>query len=156
MAAHRAPAAALQPDLLSWSPAQAEIGFDPQDVRSATLAGRISRAVAVALGECRRPRKDVARAMSDYLGERVSPAMVDAYAAVSRTLHHISLPRFAALLHVTRDRRLLQMLADPMGWAVVEKRHLPLIAAAQIREQEDALRRERKALVRQAKREGAL
>lgn len=145
-----------QPDLLTWTPPQAEIAFDEQDVRGATLSARFSRAIAVALRDCGRPRTEVARAMSDFLGERVSPAMIDAYASVSRDLHRISLPRFAALVHATRDRRLVQMLADAMGWAVVEKRHLPLIAAAALREREDELRREREALMRQAKREGAL
>lgn len=153
--AARTPAPA-QLDLLDWTPPQAEIAFDHHDVRSASPAGRIARAVAVALRDCGRPRTETAAAMSDYLGERVTPNMMDAYASVARTLHPISLVRFLALIHVTRDRRLLQMLAEPMGWAVVERRHLPLIAAARIREREDALKAERKALVRMAKREGAL
>ena len=153
MAPRRAPE---QPDLLAWTPPQAEIGFAWEQVRSASPAGRIARAVSVALRDCGRSRTEVAAAMSEFLGERVSPNMIDAYASVARTLHQIPLTRFMALVHATRDRRLLQLLADSMGWAVVERRHLPLIAAAQIREHEDALRRERKALVRQAKREGAL
>ena len=147
---------AEQPDLLTWEPPQAEIAFAWEQVRSASPAGRIARAVAVALKECGRTRTEVAAAMSEFLGERVSPNMIDGYASVARTLHQIPLTRFLALIHATRDRRLLQMLAEPMGWAVVERRHLPLIAAAQIREREDALKAERKALVRLAKREGAL
>jgi hypothetical protein len=160
MAAPRIPSARPplgdQPDLLDWTPPQAEIAFDHHDVRSASPAGRIARAVAVALRDCGRSRTETAAAMSEYLGERVPPAMMDAYASVARTLHQIPLTRFLALVHATRDRRLLQMLAEPMGWAVVERRHLPLIAAAQIREREDALKAERKALVREAKRQGAL
>lgn len=150
------PAPPEQPDLLSWTPPQAEMAFDGNDVRSATPGGRISRAVAMALRDCGRPRTEVAAAMSAFLGERVSPNMIDAYASVARGLHQISLTRFMALVHVTRDRRLLQMLADEMGWAVVERRHLPLIQVAAIREREDALKAERKALARLAKREGAL
>ena len=140
-----------QLDLLSWEPPQAALAFDEHDVRGATLAARVSRAVAVALRDCGRPRAAVARAMSEYLGERVSEPMLDAYASVARDQHAISTARFLALVHATGDRRLLELLAAPMGWAVIERRNLPLIRVAQIRDREDALRREREALMRQAR-----
>lgn len=143
--------AASQPDLLSWTPPQAELAFDARDIRGATVAARVARAVSVALRECGKPRNQVAREMGAFLGEEVSPAMLDAYASVARDGHRISLPRFLALLHATGDRRLLQLLADAMGWAVVEKRHLPLIEVALIREQEDRLRRQREALMHRAR-----
>lgn len=146
----------LQPDLLSWEPPQTALAFEEPAVRGSTLAARISRAIAVALRECGKSRRVVARGMSDYLGETVSEAMLDAYASVARESHRISLPRFLALVHATGDRRLLELLAAPMGWAVIERRHLPLIEVAAMREREDALRRTRKALVRRARGEGAL
>lgn len=144
-----------QPNLLDWEPPQAEIAFDERDVRGATLAARISRAVSVALRDCRQPRARIAAAMSAYLGEEVSPAMLDAYASVGRDQHRISVPRYLALLHATGDRRLLEMLAEPMGWAVIERKHLPLIKVAAMREREDEIRREREALMRRARAEGA-
>jgi hypothetical protein len=143
--------AASQPDLLSWTPPQAEMAFTEGDVRGSTVAARVSRAVAVALTECTKPRAAIAREMSRYLGEDVSPAMLDAYASVARQAHRISVPRLMALVHATGDRRLLQLLAAPMGWAVVEQRHLPLIEVALIREHEDELRRRRDALMRKAR-----
>lgn len=130
---------------------QLSLAFEEREVSGATLAARISRAVTVALRDCGKPRAQVARAMSAFLGETVSPAMLDAYASVAREGHRISLPRFLALIHATGDRRLLEMLAAPQGWAVIERRHLPLIEVAQIREQEDALRRHREILMRQAR-----
>ena len=67
-----------QPSLLDWTPPQAALAFEERAVRGAGLAARVSRAVAVALRECGTPRGAVARAMSDVLGEEVSPAMIDA------------------------------------------------------------------------------
>jgi hypothetical protein len=94
--------------------------------------------------------------MSDLLGEAVSTAMLDAYASVARGDHRISVPRYAALTQATADRRLLEMLAIPNGWTVIERRHLALIELAEMREQEDRLRRRRTALTRQARGTGAL
>lgn len=140
-----------QLSLLGWTPPQAELAFAEGDVRGSTLDARISRAVSVSLQECGRPRAAVAREMSRYLGEDVSAAMLDAYASVARQAHRISVSRLMALVHATGDRRLLQLLAEPMGWAVIERRHLPLIEVALIREQEDELRRRRDALMRKAR-----
>jgi hypothetical protein len=147
---------AEQPSLLDWTPPQASLAFAEQDIRAATLSARISRAVAAALRDCQRPRRDIAAAMSGYLGEAVSVAMLDAYASQARDAHRISVPRFLALMHATGDRRLLEMLAEPMGWAVIERRHLPLIEVAALREREDDLRRRREALTRKARGEGAI
>ena len=137
--------------LLDWEPPQAALAFEERLVRGASFAARVSRAVAVALRECGRPRREVARRMSEFLGEEVSVAMIDAYASVARSDHRISVPRLWALLHATGDRRLLELLAEPMGWAVIERRHLPLIEAEMVREREAALRRHRKALIRRAR-----
>lgn len=151
----RAPNAA-QMDLLDWQPPQPVAAFPPEQVRGATLAGRLSRAVSVALQESGQDRATVAEKMSAFLGERVSKAMLDRYASAAAEEHAISLPRFLALVHATGDRRLLEMLAEPMGWAVVERRVLPLIELAALREHEDALRRRREALTRAARMGGAL
>ncbi len=140
-----------QPDLLEWEPPQPVARFPEEQVRAASLAGRISRAVAAALADSDDCRETIAARMSAFLGERVSPAMLDAYASQAREDHRISVPRFVALLHATRDRRLLELLAEPLGWAVIERRHLPLIEVAAIREHEDELRRRREHLMRAAR-----
>ena len=141
-----------QLSLLGWTPPQAEMAFEERDIRAATLDGRIARAVSVALAECGKPRHVVAREMSAILGETVSANMLDAYASVARGGHRIGIGRFVALMQATGDRRLLHLLAATMGWAVIERRHLKLIEAAELREQEDYIRRRREAAMREARR----
>lgn len=140
-----------QMDLLDWQPPQPTAAFPPERVRGATLAARLSRAVAEALNDSPDDRQSIADRMSAYLGERVSKAMLDRYASASAEAHTISLTRFLALVHATGDRRLIEMLAEPEGWTVIERRLLPLIQLAALREREDALRREREALQRLAR-----
>lgn len=148
--------AAAQPDLLDWQPPQPVARFPEAQVRAVSLAARISRAVAASLHDAEADRETIAARMSAFLGERISPAMLDAYASQAREDHRISVPRFMALIHATGDRRLLELLAEPMGWAVIERRHLPMIEVAAIREHEDELRRRRDYLTRQARNGGAL
>lgn len=145
-----------QPDLLSWEPPQTALAFDEREVRGSTQSARIARAIAVALKECGKPRRQVARAMSEYLGEPVSEAMLDAYASVARETHRMSVERYLALVHATGDRRLLELLAQPQGWAVIQRCHLPLIDAAILRDREEALRKQRKQLLRRSRAEGGL
>ena len=143
-----------QPDLLDWQPPATVRRFDDVQVRAATPNGRLAKAIAAAL--MGQDRAQVARDMSDYLGRPVSKAMIDAYASIARDDHVISTPRFMALVQVTADRRLLELLAEPLGWAVIERRYLPLIELAAVREREDELRRQGDALRRQAKSRGVL
>jgi hypothetical protein len=141
-----------QLDLLAWEPPETVARFDDRVIRAATIAGQISHAVAAALRDADDRglyRDEVARRMGAYLGERVSVPMLNGYASEAREQNVISVPRLLALVHVTGDRRLLQMLAEPFGWAVIEGRHLPLIEIAAIREREDELRRRADALRRQ-------
>lgn len=147
---------AEQPSLLDWTPPETVRAFEPTQVRGATLAARIARAVSVALSECKRPREKIAADMSAWLGERVTVNMLNAYASPARNQHTISLPRFLALIAATDDRRPLQLLADDFGWAVIERRHLPLIELAAAREQKDAMDRIVDAARRKALRAGGL
>lgn len=145
-----------QPDLLEWQPPATVTRYPEEQVRAVTFAARLSRAVAATLREADVTRAKLAERMSSYLGERVSPAMLDAYASEAREEHRISVPRLMALLHATRDRRLLELLAEPMGWAVIERRHLPMIEVAAIRDHEEELRRRREHLTRLARTGGGL
>lgn len=143
-----------QPDLLDWQPPETVVAFEPAHVRAATVAASIARAVAATLRDSPLRREEVAARMTAYLGERVPKNMLDAYASEARQDHPIPVTRLIALMHATGDRRLLQMLAEPLGWAVIERRHLPMIEVAAIREHEDELRRRREALLRQARHGG--
>jgi hypothetical protein len=148
-----------QPDLLDWQAPVASRSFDERVVRASTVGGRMCRAMAAALkdaAEKGKSREMIAKAMGDYLGENVSKNMLDAYVSEGRPDHVISVTRFFALLHATQDRRLLEVLAETFGWAVIERRHLPLIQVAALRDKEDELKRQREALMRDARREGAL
>jgi hypothetical protein len=145
-----------QPDLLDWQPPEPVVAYEPAHVRAANVAASIARAVSATLRDCRLPRDEVAQRMSDYLGERVSKHMLDAYASEARQDHPIPVTRLVALMHATGDRRLLQLLADPLGWAVIERRHLPMIELAAVQEQRDELARRTDALRRAARAGGAL
>ena len=121
-------------DLLNWDPPEPAVRFEEAKVRGATLGARFCRAMAAALKECGAPREDVARRMGEYLGEEVSKPMLDAYVSEARETHTINIIRFAALVHATRDMRLLSLLPDLFGFAVVDERYVSLIRAARIRE----------------------
>ncbi|AUN31274.1 DNA transposition protein [Niveispirillum cyanobacteriorum] len=117
-------------DLLSWQPPAAPAAFAPEVVRAATLRATLAKGVGAALKESDKGREVIALEMGDYLGEVVPKSMLDAYASESREEHVISLVRFIALIHATRDYRLLQLLADQFGLAVIEARYVPAIEQA--------------------------
>lgn len=141
----------IQPDLLDWQPPEPVTRYDDRAIRATSLAGRMCRAVAETLRSCEMPRPEVARRMGDYLGQMVSRPMLDAYASEARERHQISVVRLIALLHVTRDRRLLNSIAEMFGWAVIDAADVPLIKVAAIRAHEGMLRRRRQELETQSR-----
>lgn len=120
-------------DLFAQPPRPA-ITVDPERVRADTVAQRASRAVAMALADCDLGRGEIAERMSDYLGESVSKAMLDAYASPARDEHRINIPRLLALMHATGDVRPLAALAETLGYAVVERRQLEALHAIELLE----------------------
>lgn len=138
-------------DLLSWQPPEPAVRFDEGQVRGATLSARFCRAMAVALDECGVSREEIADRMSEYLGVKVSKAMLDAYVSEARDTHTINVIRFAALVHATRDWRLLSLLPELFGFAVVDDRYISLIRSVQIREKAEELARLADAEERRAK-----
>lgn len=145
-----------QLDLLDWEPQTAVSAFEPQTVRAASLAASISKGVSQALKGCGRRREDVARLMSEFLDETVSEAVLNAYASEAKSDHVINVVRFIALVEVTRDRRLLQLIAERMGWAVVDAKYLSLIELAQLEEHRSRVEQKIDAARRLAKRGGVL
>lgn len=140
-------------DLLDWQPPEIAAAFPEEKVRAATLRGRMAKAVSVSLRECGLERAEVARRMGAYLGgEQVSENMLDNYASEARADTTISVPRLLALVHVTGDLRLLQVLADPFGQVVVDKRYVSIIRAQQMRDKSLELARMAKAEARRARR----
>ncbi len=147
--------ASAQPDLLSWRAPEAAPSFDDTRVRAASLDAALARAVGEALRMSALTRDEVAAGMARFLGEAISVNILNAYASPARRGHTISLSRFLALLHVTRDVRLLNALAEPAGFAAVDRRYLTLIELASLREHEDQVTRRRKTLQAQARAAGA-
>lgn len=148
-----------QLSLLEWQPPAPVARFEDHRVRAATLPAQIARAIAEALrsqAEAGTDRAQIAERMGEYLGQRVSKSMLDAYASQAREDHAIPLSRFVALLHATADRRLLELIAEPLGWSVIDRRYLPLIELASVREHEDEVRRRAATLRQRARRDGVL
>lgn len=150
------PRPAAQLSLLDWQAPEPVTRFEEAQVRAGSVGGRISRAVAAALRDCKLPRAEVARRMGEYLGETVSEHVLDAYASQAKEGHKISVCRLLALVHVSGDRRLLQAMADPFALAVIEARYLPLIELAATRERMDELGRQAEAARRAARAGGLL
>lgn len=131
-------------DLLSWQPPEPVRAFEPEIVRAASIRAMLAKGVSAALKDCGRSRDDVAEVISGYLGEKCSKDMLDAYASEAREEHVISLPRFLALIHATGDQRLLQMLAEPFGLAVIDAKYLPAIEDSMLAAKIDELKTRQK------------
>jgi hypothetical protein len=141
-------------DLLSWVAPQPVKAFAPERVRAASLGATLSRGVSEALKG--RSRDQVAQAMSDYLGEVISTNMLDKYASEAAAEHVVNVVRFMALIYATKDRRLLQLIAEPFGWSVVEQRHLDAIELAAALEERERLNGEIDAARKRLKSNGGL
>ena len=121
-------------DLLDWQPPKAEVSFEPEEIRAHTLYSKFTRAISLATKECPKSRSEIAADMSAYLGEDVTKNMIEAYASPARETHVINLPRFAALIHATKDYRLLSLLPELFGFAVVEDKYLHIIRREAMKE----------------------
>ena len=126
---------APQPDLFSWQPPKVVSAYAPEKVRAASLAASLSKAVSASLKECGKGRDQVAREMGAYLGEHISPDVLDKYASEAAENHIINVVRFIGLLAATKDRRLLELIASQFDWAVIERKYLPAIDYATLLEQ---------------------
>lgn len=148
-----------QADLLAWVPPAPVVRFEPVRVRAATLTGKVKRAIAETLrtaAELGRDRAAIAEAMATFLGEDVPKSALDTWASEAREEHLPNVVRFIALLHATGDQRLLQVIADAVGCAAVDRKFLPLIELASLREHEDAVARRRRELQAISRHTGAL
>ncbi len=143
-------------DLLMFRPASPVVAFAPEIVRAASHAKSISKAISAALKACGRPRAEVAKQMGDYLDEEISENMLNRYAAEASDEHVINVVRFMALIAITRDRRLLEFIAEQNGWAVIDRRYLKLIETAQLRELREQTESQIAANERQLRRDGVL
>lgn len=136
-------------DLLAWQPPRAQVTFHaPEVTRASTLGGKLCRAMAISAKECGLDRDAIAASMSEYLGESVTKNMLDAYLSEARESHTINVPRFAAFVHATGDRKLLSILPELFGLVVTEARFLAFAEAAQLQEHAKAVDQRIKQLMR--------
>lgn len=118
--------------------------FGDDDVKAWTPARRLSRAIAKTLDECGRSREEIASALSEHLGERVSKALLDAYASPEKP-NAISAQRLAGLVVVTGDARALNTLLSAAGLIVVEAKYEALLKREKAREIKERAEREEQA-----------
>ena len=144
-----------QISLLDWEPSEPVASFPKEVVRAASLAASIARSVSAALKDIDLTREQVAEAMSSYLGEAVGENILNAYASEARAEHIINVVRFIALIHATGDRRLLQLIADPFDWVVIDKDYLDDIELAEVLEARDEINRRADAIRRRKRKSRA-
>jgi hypothetical protein len=133
--------------LLDWEPPALLEAFDPDTVRAPTFRDKMARAVAVTLTQSPIPRDEIAARMTRWMGEKMPVSMLDAYASQAKKDHTISANRLAALCAATGDIRPLQLMANAMKYAVVEKKYLAAIDDAKLADKAEEI-----AILRKAKR----
>lgn len=116
--------------------------FPAERVRAASLPALVARAVSETLKDCGLPRAKVAADMSAFLDERVTEAMLNAYASAARESHNIPAHRLIALALVANDARLLNAVLEDADFIVVSAKYEPLIRREMAREARDRLDRE--------------
>lgn len=135
-------------NLLDWQPPEIPaVRYRPDEIRAASLRASFLRAMSLAEEHCQKNREGIAAEMAGYLGEEVSKRVLDQYMSEAREDYTINVVRFLAFIHATRDFRLLSLLTEPFGLAVIEEKYLGAVEEAMCAEQIEALDR-RKTMAR--------
>ncbi len=135
-------------DLFQFEPEReaAIPNYPKEKVKAARLRDKISKAVSATLADVEDlERADIAYRMSEFLGVEVPENTLNGYASEARQTNTISVERAIALCHATGDPRLLALIADELGLAVIEAQYLPAVweamATAEIERLTDAKKR---------------
>lgn len=136
-------------DLLSWEPpapppSPALRYEQPDAIRAASMRSQFLRGMKLAEEDSGLGREQIAEAMAAYLGEDVSKSVLDQYMSESRADYTINVIRFLAFIHATKDYRLLSLLAEPFGLAIIEKRWLGAVEEARLAKDMEALEQQRR------------
>ena len=124
-------------DLFGWESPRLVARFEEKSISTASLRARIARAVAATLKDTPETREIVAHRMTQWLGEKVTKHMLDAYASEAREEHTIPYLKLLALIHVTNDARLLQLGAEISGHSVIDNRWLPWVEVGQLADKKE-------------------
>ena len=120
-------------------------------VGEAALAGfeqRANRMVGSMLNSDDRAREVIAAEMSVLLGEKVSRAMLDAYASPAREEHKVPFSRLIALTLVTKRHDLLDERMREAGMAVLFGDEVKTARLGDIKRRIAALKEEERAIER--------
>ncbi len=128
-----------------YEPAPVVDRFDDAEVQAYSLAGRLSKAVARTMEDAGQPREEIAKAMSEVSGDKITKAMLDTYASQARESNTISAVRLAVLTLVTGDARAFNALLADAGLIVVPKKYEALLKRERAREMRALLEREEQA-----------
>jgi hypothetical protein len=123
--------------LLDYEAPRISEGFDPGQVRAASLESSLALAISVALKEKAIDRAEVARRMNDYLGAdagSVTVSALNSWTSQAKSDHVPSAARLVALCAVLGDIRPLALLAEQLGYAVVEPRYVHFVRGQMLRD----------------------
>lgn|GEM_PF-4837499 len=116
--------------------------FSPERVRASSAAARIKQAVKETLRQAGRSRETIAAEISAYLGERVSPQILDQYTSGANENSNIPAHRLVALFAVTGDIRLINALLADTDAIAVPSRCETLLRIEHMRELRERLTQE--------------
>lgn len=98
--------------------------FEPHEIKAFGIYNRFCIILSRCLDDQKkifgRSRADIAKAMSQMLGESITKTMLDQWASQAKEANVISAPRLYALVAVTGDRRLVNFFADEVGGRIVD------------------------------------
>lgn len=130
-----------------WTPPEdVSVRFEPDVAKGGTLDVKIARVLSEAMSRSGKPRAQIAKEMSNFLGQSVTENMLDCYASPARRDHKITLERFIALLDVTGCNELLGFVAEFVGFVAVPARYAEVIQLWQTEERLADLERQRATL----------
>lgn len=134
---------AASPDMFAgYQPRPVVERFSAERVRASSCAARIKQALKETLRECGRSREQIAAEVSDYLGEVVSPQILDQYTSGANEKSNIPAHRLVAVFAVTGDIRLLNALLENTAAIAVPRKHEALIRREVAKELRDRLNQE--------------
>ncbi|XHE13646.1 hypothetical protein PCC82_02595 [Agrobacterium deltaense] len=110
-----------------YTPVEVAARIDPEVSKGGTLDVKIARVLAHAMQKSDMSRAQIADAMSEHLGQRVTENMLDCYASPARRDHKITLERFITLLEVTECYELLAFVCDFAGFVAVPEEYAEII-----------------------------
>ncbi|UFZ05473.1 hypothetical protein LQG66_03915 [Bradyrhizobium ontarionense] len=116
--------------------------FAAERVRATRTSIRIAQAMTEAIKDDGRSREEIADAMSQVLGERVTVEVLYQYSSPANERNNIPAHRLMALVAVTGDVRILNAALQDTSFIAIEQRFEPLIRREVAKERLEQIRQE--------------